>query len=150
MLVEGLFVGDRIANYVGTLRIEYETHNMYAEITINPKTKKFLGIFGRKQKLPSDHLEVKFYRREGDKSVLLASGKGSWLENLEYDDNEEIWNIFGPQDDWEFEPSLPSDSSYRPDIKFIADKDYDQAQTAKESLENRQRADKALREKANK
>jgi hypothetical protein len=41
---------------------------------------------------------------------------------------------------------LESDSSLRPDLNFLKDKDYDNAQTAKENLEEQQRVDKNLRD----
>lgn len=42
---------------------------------------------------------------------------------------------------------LQSDSCLRPDLNFIKDKDYDNAQNAKDEIEEQQRKDKALRDK---
>ena len=148
MQIDGLLVGDRVASFIGTFIVDYETHDMYAEVTINPKPKKFLGMFGGKSKLPSDHLVVNFYERNGKKPKLLSSGKGSWLEDLEFDGDGEVWNIFEPQDEWEYLPNLPSDSSYRPDLKMLEEKNIEEAQVQKDKIENLQRADKALREKS--
>ena len=45
---------------------------------------------------------------------------------------------------------LASDSGLRADLNFLKDKDYENAQTAKENLEEDQRRDKALREEGRK
>ena len=46
------------------------------------------------------------------------------------------------------EPILASDSRFRPDIKFMLEKDMDQAEKEKHQLEEVQRKDKHLRQKA--
>jgi hypothetical protein len=120
LLIEGILLGMRIGNFVGSIQIAYETHDLVCEIEINPKRKKFLGIFGRGSKLPSDHFTATIYRQnDGPDREILSKGKGSWLEYLEFDD-EEIWNIFDPQDEWEYIQNLPSDSAYRKDLQMLA------------------------------
>jgi hypothetical protein len=149
MMIEGLLFGQRVGNFVGTFNIYYETHNMTCEIELNPKPKKFLGLFGRKSKLPSDHFTATIYRDDGSTDAksreVLASGKGSWLEYLEFD-GEEMWNIFDPQDEWSYTENLPSDSQNRKDLQMLAAGNGPQAQVEKERLENLQRHDKKVRE----
>lgn len=82
----------------------------------------------------------------------MASGTGSYLEQIKYEQDEEsMWSI---NDDisrmqWVQQVeeciSLPSDSSKRPDAHHILNQEWDEAEAAKELLEDAQRNDKRLR-----
>jgi len=124
--VDNLILGSRTANFYTSIIINYETHGLIAEVKFDPKPKKFLGFIGRKSKLPSDHLTIDFYSMDGGHKQNIGAGKGSWLESLEID-GEQIWDVFDPQDEWEFDNELPSDSSYRPDLNKLKVDDIDGA-----------------------
>ena len=82
----------------------------------------------------------------------MASGTGSYLEQIKYEQDEEsMWSI---NDDisrmqWVQQVEecilLPSDSSKRPDAHHILNQEWDEAEAAKELLEDAQRNDKRLR-----
>ena len=78
--VDNLIVGNRTSNFYTNFTVNYETHDLVAEITLDPKPKKILGFIGRKSKLPSDHFVIDFYRMEGNRKKSIGKGKGSWLE----------------------------------------------------------------------
>ena len=101
-------------------------------------------MFSRSSKLPTDNFVAEFYSGEGKERELLSKGSGSWLESLDID-GEEMWNVFDPQDEWDYVANLPSDSSYRKDVSELKAGNIACADVEKERLEDLQRADKKLR-----
>eukprot|EP00798_Chlamydomonas_sp_ICE-L_P017077 gene17077-23372_t len=73
--------------------------------------------------------------------------EGSWLSHLACD-GKMLWVLRDePCKPWiPLDDALPSDSRYRLDLSTLRSGDVKQAQVMKEKLENRQRADKKLRE----
>jgi hypothetical protein len=66
---------------------------------------------------------------------VVSEGSGSWLEYIEFD-GKMYWNINDEKPKWLVcndenlpeelkEPILASDSRFRPDIKFMLEKDMD-------------------------
>ena len=109
---------------------------------------KFWG--SKKTKRPSDHFDITIYEENGDKKDKVCTGKGSYLEYIEFE-GERYWEMGDEWGEWHKPDEihlLESDSSLRPDLNFIKEKDYDNAQTSKEELEDNQRRDKSLREQA--
>ena len=147
--VDKLLIGKRTARFYKTFTVNYETHGLIAEVTMNPQPKKFLGFIGKKSKFPSDYLSIEFYGVDGDRKGKIGSGNGSWLGSLEMD-GEQVWDVFDPKDEWQYVSELPSDSLYRPDLIKLRRGDIDGAQSEKDTLEKQQRADKALRDKGKK
>lgn len=86
-----------------------------------------------------------------DERETVAQAKGSYLESITYDgDSEPIWSINSQIPRMKLVPVdpkdiLPSDSSLRPDSKFLLEENFDEAEAAKHILEELQRNDKKLR-----
>lgn len=70
------------------------------------------------------------------------------MQYVEFE-GEKYWEIGEEWGTW-YKPDqiklLPSDSCLRADINYLKEKDYENAQAAKEELEEIQRKDKAIRE----
>lgn len=79
--------------------------------------------------LPSDHFKITITR--GSEVLPEAQGHGSWLESLEFR-SEQLWNIRSiPELPWKELPEeekLPSDSTFRRDLRFLRVPDYPNAQ----------------------
>ncbi len=74
------------------------------------------------------------------------------MEHIEFE-GEKYWEIGEEWGEWikpDEEHLLSSDSSLRPDLNFLKEKDYENAQKAKEEIENSQRDDRTLREEGSK
>ena len=72
------------------------------------------------------------------------------MEYIEFE-GEKYWEMGEEWCDWKMpdeKEMLSSDSSLRLDANFIKEKDYENAQKSKDDLEELQRNDKLLREKA--
>lgn len=89
---------------------------------------------------------------EKENAEVVARAKGSYLETIKYEEDESaIWSINSDvprlvlKDLSNDKRLLPSDSNVRPDARLIITKDWDEAESAKHELEQRQRADKKLR-----
>eukprot|EP00887_Chlorella_sp_A99_P006233 scaffold3.g6233.t1 len=81
--------------------------------------------------------------------VHVASCSGNWLSHLDWD-GERSWTLAeDAYEEWQpVDDPLPSDSRYREDLSALAAGDVQQAQRAKDALEQRQRADAKLRKEA--
>ncbi len=78
----------------------------------------------------------------------ICKVNGIWHQFLEFD-NRKYWEFedyVAYQLEKERDP-IPSDSNFREDVIIWKNRDVDAGQSAKERLENLQRADKKLREK---
>lgn len=156
--IDGLVYGKLVVNIWGTITITDITNNIRAEWVFDPEKKGMvkklaskLKFWGKKQeKRPSDHFDIRVFQTINDEEEVICEGTGSYLEFLEFD-GERYWEMGEEWGEWHKpEEILHSDSSFRKDLLFLKDKDYDAAQTAKEEIENAQRADKALRDKGKK
>ncbi len=78
----------------------------------------------------------------------LGSINGEWSENL-YFNNEIYWWVkdHEPVTMTKMDFVLPSDSTMREDLNSLLNDDLTNAQSSKESLEEKQRHDRKLREK---
>ena len=82
----------------------------------------------------------------------MATGTGSYLEQIKYEtDGESMWSINDEISRMQWVEQveecniLPSDSSKRPDAHHILNQEWDEAEAAKQVLEDAQRNDKRLR-----
>jgi hypothetical protein len=158
MKIKGIILGQRTVNFEGSFNVVDETNNLTAIITFVEDKGIVAGLKGKirsfwkaEKKLPTDHFDIKIFRDFDGNKEEVASGFGSWLEYVKFG-NKNWWTIeMAPSDVWVTAPDkLPSDSVHRDDLMLLDMKCVDQAQNAKERLENLQRADKVLRENAKK
>mmetsp|Transcript_21576 Transcript_21576/g.39467 ORF Transcript_21576/g.39467 Transcript_21576/m.39467 type:complete len:352 (-) Transcript_21576:28-1083(-) len=153
MEISGLVMGERIVNYVGKFNVTDITHQLVCECEFVTK-KGMIGSltswFKSKTTHPTDffNIVIRQYSEQNEHEVVLARGLGSWLEYVAFNDNR-LWTIKDPiTADWtphEVSQRLPSDSSFRPDLKYLRQGNLKQAQIEKDALEDVQRADKVLR-----
>ena len=98
--------------------------------------------------MPTDFFNVKIFRHGEDDAAKeeVSQGFGSWLEYLEFD-KEKFWQLGVTSNQiWSSsEDRLPSDSVYRPDLRYLLQDDLENAQNYKDLLENIQRKDRSLR-----
>jgi len=78
--------------------------------------------------------------------IPLAYCSGNWLAYLDWDD-QRYWTLAEEiPDAWTSDPNaLPSDSCFRRDLRCLAENKLDEAQEAKNTMENLQRSDAKLR-----
>lgn len=155
--IDGAVFGQRTMHYIGFMQIKDETNNLYAQARFNPekqgmleklfnKTKPtradfFKGMITKNKELLKDTSRKAFYSKD-----MISYFEGEWLEYLIVD-GDHYWEL-GRENPVEIAPAaetLPSDSALREDIMPLAKKDYEQAQKAKENLEDLQRKDRKLR-----
>lgn len=175
--ITGTLVGKRYFNWQGILTVTSPSENLYCEIVLNPDKKNSIaGLFAKAQ-TPSDFFTGSIQRikpthpvlTEAGRKEIEESGKKSFInltEEIESDlcRIEGYWTLFldiDTQRYWSFDeyrpyllasaPGLiPSDSSFRPDLRSLIDNNVDEAQVQKDILENIQRRDKKLRNDFNK
>jgi hypothetical protein len=81
------------------------------------------------------------------KESSLCSITGEWSDNLYFNEERYWWVMdYQPVTISQMRYKLPSDSSNREDLNFLLSGDISCAQAAKESLEEKQRFDRKLRE----
>lgn len=156
LLVSGIAVGETVLNIFGKVIIKDITNNLISETIFDPdrqdgtmsKIASKLMFWGAKKvKRPADHFDINIYENEIDSSNVIWTGKGSYLEYIEFEE-ERYWELGDAWGEWhkpDTEIMLESDSWLRPDLNYIKEKDFENAQKAKEDLENKQRHDKKLR-----
>ena len=159
--ISGIVMGSTNLLIGGKITVKDMTNDITAVVIFDPDRQdgyvssmasklKFWG--SKKSKRPADHCDICVYEGEVDKSNLSWQGRGSYLESIEFED-EQYWQIGEEWTQWKTpEPPilLESDASHRLDRKYIGEKDYDKAQEEKEALEEVQREDKRLRVEAKK
>ena len=155
MKIKGIILGQRTVNFEGSFTVKDLKNGLTSTITFVEDKGVIAGLKGRiksfwkaEKKLPTDHFEIKIYKESETEKEELASGYGSWLEYVKFG-NRNWWTTeMQPCDMWESNQEvLPSDSIFRDDLRLLQMSCADQAQAAKERLENMQRSDKVLREK---
>jgi hypothetical protein len=166
-LMSGTSFGKRTYQYTGMFYIFDFKNKLYCEIDFEcsesslfkkskytkdyftgkiwKTTDKFMGKLENELK---HHREIDLKFKEKDHSVkVLDTVEGSWLQNCNIGDKT-YWSFGSP---WPYELQyfdnpLPSDSNYRQDILYMRAGDENKAQEAKVVLEERQRADRKLKE----
>eukprot|EP00828_Plagiopyla_frontata_P032168 TRINITY_DN4197_c0_g1_i1.p1 TRINITY_DN4197_c0_g1~~TRINITY_DN4197_c0_g1_i1.p1 ORF type:complete len:574 (+),score=57.56 TRINITY_DN4197_c0_g1_i1:565-2286(+) len=168
--ISGLLWGQRVVNYAGK-SILYDVQNqLYCELLFHAET----SIFSKSQH-PIDYFKGAIYKvkkqfveqlnelaksyKNIDKMHALFKPKehvidiiheisGIWHKYLQIDD-ERIWDFYQeiPHVILHEKHPLPSDSIYRKDLIMWQSRNYENAQAAKEELENIQRADRKFRAK---
>ena len=137
LVVGGLMFGTRTMEYLGDMEVCDEKNGVKCTLKFNANaTRGWLGTYG-----VTDQFKGTITQK--DKTVQV---EGSWIKNLSFD-GVEFWNIHKDVGyDMIPEPNpLPSDCSFRTDLRALADGDIEEAQIQKDSLEQLQRADKKLR-----
>ena len=175
--VSGVLIGKRVFNYQGILTVTSPSEYLYCEVVFNPDKKGALtGLFVKSQ-TPSDFFIGNIQRIKPTHPILTEQGKMFVQESakksltvLPEDVEEELckiegyWTMFLDIDNkryWNFDeyrpyplaphPNiLPSDSTYRTDLKSLIEENVEEAQVQKDNLENIQRRDRKLRESFNK
>jgi len=159
--IDGILMGDRRLNFINALvfldrrqKISAEVNFLYeAQGTIHRVASGFKKLFGHhKEKLPTDAFEVVIFNYDKDKDgeakkKILMEGSGSWVSHVQVN-NKLLWQVDDSLDDpWieNMQGKLLSDSIFREDAKFIKMRDFDNAQKAKDVMENKQRNDAKLR-----
>lgn len=136
MEISGIVMGERNVNYVGKFSIRDVTHKLVCDCVF--KTKKGIvgsltSWMGSSQSHPTDFFTatISQYSDQNPNKVELTQGLGSWLEYVSFDDHK-LWTIrdqIGME--WgqpEETLMLPSDSSYRLDMKYLKEGNIKQAQ----------------------
>jgi len=166
-IIDGLLNTKKNLNPTGEIEVRDMTNMMIARTTFDCNAKKRKsGMMARfitgSDKLNKDgvyenrkdliKLEIIQLSEDGD-SELVDTGLGSYLEKIKFDNDEEpMWTINEEvhTTKWIKEPKeklLVSDTYARPDLHFIIDQNWDEAESSKHELEEIQRRDKKLREK---
>lgn len=155
MKISGVVIGQRNVNFEGRFEIIDKSKRIKAVFEFEKENGifgsikgKIKGFWKKETRLPSDCFKVVVWKRmEDGKDEVICYGEGSWLQYLKFADRL-WWNAeIRPLDEWKrSQDFLPSDSSLRQDLQFLARGDVDRAQVHKDRLENEQRRDKVLRD----
>lgn len=144
--VHGVMWGDRIIEYDGDLSFDDAANGLSCKIQLPvPGTQ---GGWFSSRKLPTDHFAGEVIQTKDGKSTTLSQCMGSWLGAIEWD-GKQYWHHSEPKHRHRSQPKerlLASDCSFRPDICLLRDGDATKAAEKKTELEERQRADRRLRE----
>eukprot|EP01017_Pseudomicrothorax_dubius_P034948 TRINITY_DN4845_c0_g5_i1.p1 TRINITY_DN4845_c0_g5~~TRINITY_DN4845_c0_g5_i1.p1 ORF type:complete len:480 (+),score=102.22 TRINITY_DN4845_c0_g5_i1:74-1513(+) len=167
--MEGMAFGKRTINFVSKLVVFDPTNNLIAKVKVDPD-QNLSSLFHR-DKLSHDSFRGGIYQvssdfsqaklaeiKKGDKKLKskpkhylkqVSKVEGTWMDRVVIDDIT-YWKLGMnmPFKVVHAKSPLPSDSTYREDMLLLMKDDIEAANVAKESLENRQRQDKALREAA--
>ena len=157
----GTSFGTKTFNYKNVLLVVDEKSKLVSYIKFNPEHKGMLkSFFSKKKEDYPDKIIGKIvtladveFDSEGAKHELSSNAQaiseisGHWTKELAFDGinywerkNDHLVDFYEP------EFKLPSDSSFREDMDFLIHGKEDEAQKAKEKIENLQRRDRKLRE----
>lgn len=130
-------------SFWGVLRLECVGEMLFRDTKNGINTRFKLGKAGQL----SDYFEGTINDKDGN---ALSSFKGSYLSHIAFD-NQRYWDIRRNVDiePYPVKKQLPSSSIYRDDSILLFERKLDEAQEAKDRLENLQRNDRKLREKFN-
>jgi len=158
--IKGLMMGKRTFNYKHCGIVTDEANNLAIFLKFNPDEKSTLGKLFSSQKTTPDTARGQItqftdieFDKDGKHSLKknaksFGAIEGQWTKFLSYD-NEKYWEkgeyplTRYYRDDY----ILPSDSTFREDLKYFIADDEINAQTYKEKMEDLQRNDRKLREK---
>eukprot|EP00826_Nyctotherus_ovalis_P063154 TRINITY_DN9239_c0_g1_i1.p1 TRINITY_DN9239_c0_g1~~TRINITY_DN9239_c0_g1_i1.p1 ORF type:complete len:403 (-),score=118.82 TRINITY_DN9239_c0_g1_i1:177-1385(-) len=157
----GFMFGLPVFTYNGDIVVEDTTNELYAMVRLNAGKKSFTegffkknderndffkGLITKSKELTKETGKKAFYSKE-----MISYIEGHWIDYVMID-GDMYWelNREKPLPVVDVKDPLPSDSSFREDLKnFIVDNEAE-SQKQKEILENVQRNDRKLREAYNK
>jgi len=146
--VRGMIYGDRFFEYEGMMLVRDKKNDLQARIQF--KTDLYFpksgGWFSMRKKVPTDYFKGSITALSDPRKVYSVV-EGSWVGAVEFD-GKTYW-------DWKqslekakpipVDTPLPSDSRYREDLVHLAAGKKEEAGEWKYTLEQKQRADRALR-----
>lgn len=151
-VMKGTVMGERNFCWGGTMTFTDQINRLQCEVTFNPDSKSAFSRLFSSQKSPTDTIRGDIVQWEGPsaeegETVVVSHLEGSWMDEVKFDD-EVYWKQFqfAPFETIPIDDPLPSDCRFREDLKFLLEDDEPSAQEWKETLENRQRTDRQLRE----
>ena len=161
--LSGVNVGNKCFNYKNVALIVDEVNQYVSYITFNPDKKGgIFSMFGKKDKknypdyfigdilkLSDVKIDNEGAKHERDKKATsFCNITGEWTSYISFD-NEVYWtrNNNDLLSLYFMEYTLPSDSTFREDVKLFKEGKEKEAQTIKENYEQIQRDDRKLREK---
>jgi hypothetical protein len=132
--ISGLVMGERIMNFVGKFSLRDLTHQLVCECEFTTK-KSIVGSlaswWSASDSLPTDFFNASIRHDQSTAAGELAKGIGSWLEYVAFNDVR-VWTIRDPiVAEWTPLPEslrLPSDSTLRKDLHFLAEGNLQRAQ----------------------
>lgn len=126
--------------FFGTLRHECIGVYTFTDHTYGYTCSIKVGLKGK----PSDYLEGNLCDKTGK---VISKAFGTWIGYLDFD-GVRYWDVRQIKPATiSYYPNLPSDSEIREDLKLLREGLVDEAQIAKEKIENLQRDDRKFREK---
>jgi len=158
---KGFMFGLPVFTYNGDIIVEDITHGLYAMIRLNAGKKTFAeglfkksdersdffkGLITKNKELLKDISKKVFYSKD-----MISYIEGYWIDYVMID-GEMYWELNNqkPLPIVDSADPLPSDSSFREDLKCFIENNEEESQKQKEILENIQRNDRKLREPYNK
>ena len=159
--VTGLMFGRRVFNYLGDITFKDKTNGLYGIIRLDPYKPGFFSSIFAKKKFRDDHIKGfitndKTLIKNPDTSVFDDKGhisycEGNWIESLSFD-GKSVYelNQYKPEPLIRKKSPLPSDASLRQDVQALIKGDEAESQRWKDLMENVQRNDRKLRDKAKK
>ena len=165
--LSGVTVGNKLFNYKNIALIVDEINQYVSYVKFNLENKKggIFSMFGGKKEKPRnpDYFEGDILKlsdvkidKEGakherdKKATSFCKISGEWSSYISFDNevywtknNDDLLNLYF------MEFTLPSDSTFREDVKLFKEGKEEEAQKIKEKYEQIQRDDRKLREKYN-
>lgn len=143
LCVGGLVYGTRTMEYLGEMEFEDAKNGIHASIKFDAEAQR--GWFSSTPGA-TDVLKGSISRMNGKTKTQVHEISGSWIDSVSFD-GQKAWDIRA-NPGYELIPDanpLPSDCSFREDLRALADGDVEEAQKQKERLEQLQRADRKCR-----
>jgi hypothetical protein len=151
LTVQGIAWGDRVQHFDGMLQFRDDTNHLSCDLHMNAEALGFVKSLFSKPKQPTDYLRGDIMVGPPTKQTKVATVEGSWLTHLEIGGTR-YWAadanlpfVLRPKASKE---TLESDSFKREDLLAFAEGDMERCAECKLMLEERQRYDRRLREKA--
>jgi hypothetical protein len=133
---EDLFGG----TFFGTLRHDCQGEYVFKDLNYGNVASLKFGVKGR----PTDYFEGSVVDAKGG---LIHKIFGTWIGYMDFD-KVRYWDVRHIKPSTvKYQPNLPSDSERRKDLVLLRQGNMEEAQMAKEEIENLQRLDRKYREK---
>lgn len=144
-------MGKMILNFNGTIKIKDLNNKIESITTFSYKDssfsfKEFFKFSFSKKEENLDNFYIQISQNKNKQKEIVSEGFGCWTGQL-YFDNKLYWQYDDEYSPWKQRDLylLDSDSTKREDLILIREKNWTQAQKAKDMLENQQRNDAKLR-----